>query len=68
MPHGDRGGPGENAYRAKRRQRSQQIRVRLSEMEEHLRTLDEHLRREVEESERWHRKWDAPPGSRRRDR
>ena len=35
-----------------------QIRRHLREMEEHLRGLDEHLRHEVEESERWHSKWD----------
>jgi DNA-binding transcriptional MerR regulator len=58
-------GPEERAYRAQRRERLHQIRRHLREMgdhlremEEHLRGLDEHLRHEVEESERWHSKWD----------
>ena len=65
---GDSGsGQEERAYRAQQRERLHQIRGHLREMgdhlremEDHLRSLDEHLRHEVEESERWHGKWDDP--------
>jgi hypothetical protein len=42
--------------------RLRQMEGHLREMEGHLRALDEHLRSEEEESERWHREWDDPPG------
>ena len=60
--------PEERAYQVGRRERSRQMRDQLRnleghlrDMDGHLRELDEHLRHEVEESERWHRKWDDPP-------